>query len=211
MPVALADERAVPATSDGACEPLPEAQVSDGARRAFQALAAYAFDEAVCWPSKKTIARDLGVSPRTVDRYVAELERAGWLWIHKRREWTDATGRVRRAKFDFNVYELLAPFAVSEPTTRKVIRRAHRKAVIAARARVARGSCRTNTEGEPAGRSWCGCKACLPDRPTLARKPHTPVRDAIRDREELFDRALTPDEQRLVARRVHGGARGWVT
>ena len=35
----------------------------------------------VCWPGIKTIARELGLSPRTVQRALADLERRHSLWV----------------------------------------------------------------------------------------------------------------------------------
>ena len=38
----------------------------------------------VCWPGIKTIARELGLSPRTVQRALGDLEHAGLVEKHQR-------------------------------------------------------------------------------------------------------------------------------
>ena len=47
------------------------------------ALADYADEQGVCWPSKETLARRSRISKRTVDKYVNQLAKNGWLSVEK--------------------------------------------------------------------------------------------------------------------------------
>lgn len=46
-------------------------------KQVLRALVDYVDGEGVCWPSRWRLSRDIGVSPRTVQRTMAELKRAG--------------------------------------------------------------------------------------------------------------------------------------
>ncbi len=97
-------------------------------------MAAYAFDEPVCWPSQSLIASDIGTlgaehwhsgvrPPRVVTRLmvtrsIARLLEKGWLRTLPRK-WS------RRTRWTHNVYELLEPWNVSEDVARRIVRRAH--------------------------------------------------------------------------------------
>src|SRR5690349_21553289 len=94
--------------------------VSPFDQRVYHAIAAYAPDEAECWPSQERIADDLGCCRETVNRSVHRLAKAGWVAIHKERR--------KGARWRHNVYELLADYAVSELAMRRITRRAHRRA-----------------------------------------------------------------------------------
>lgn len=69
---------------------VPEALIFDvrlsaQAVRLWAALARYADREGRAWPSRRTLARGIDVSPATVDRSARELEAAGWLRIERRK------------------------------------------------------------------------------------------------------------------------------
>lgn len=92
--------------------------VSDFDRDVFQALAAYCFHEAVCWPSQALIARDLGSSQPTVSRSIGRLREAGWLKIIERR-WSSRYGKLH------NVYELLEAWKpISRWVAEHIVKRA---------------------------------------------------------------------------------------
>lgn len=55
----------------------PEVKNSD--RLVFLSLANHASEEGVCWPGRKTVAREAGISSRTLDRCLVSLARAGWI------------------------------------------------------------------------------------------------------------------------------------
>src|SRR5687767_10452126 len=97
------------------------APVSSLAERVYRVIAAYAPDEPICFPSQRLIARDVGCTRETANRKVQELIRAGWLRIVDTR-WSFRTG------WQHNVYELLAPFAVSALAMKRITRRAHNTA-----------------------------------------------------------------------------------
>ncbi|MEJ7894540.1 MAG: helix-turn-helix domain-containing protein [Solirubrobacteraceae bacterium] len=180
----------------------------------YAAIASYAPEEPVCWPAQTRIAKDAGVSVRTVVSSVKALRKARWLTVTKQWTWRDEHGRhvldpedttgLARSKWQHNVYELLAPFQASEEAFRKRVRAAHRRADLRA--------LHTNPVGEekrPPG-GWCRCPSCRPVRTsTRCRAPVHPwtvkakaILAAFREDEEVYGE-LTLDEKRLKARLVH--------
>ena len=134
-----------------------ERPVSDLDRRVYAAIAAYAPDEPICWPSQALIASEVGCSRVTVNHAVRRLRAAGWLRIIERR-------LSRRTGWRHNVYELLAPFAVSALAMKRITRRAHK----AAKRRIRRafpGSVYTNKEES------CPCRRCRPEKTSIGRPP----------------------------------------
>lgn len=81
-------------------ELLGDPHVSDGAVRLWAILSgAYAdYSTGEAFPSRNTLAGILGVSVRTVVRYVTQLETAGWLEVVRRRtangDWTSNLYRL---------------------------------------------------------------------------------------------------------------------
>jgi hypothetical protein len=140
---------------------LPEVGPFD--RRVYQAIAAYAFDEPECHPSQQLIAYEVGCVRETVNRSVQRLVRAGWLRIRKR--WSF------RSRWMHNVYELMAPFAVSPLTAKRIIRRAHRRA-----RRVLRNAFARPDHTNPKGWVWrgCGCRFCRSRRPSPSWRVQRP-------------------------------------
>lgn len=59
--------------------------VSDGAVRLWARLDRYAREKRTAWPSRATLASELGCSVKTIDRRLDELVNAGWLTITHRR------------------------------------------------------------------------------------------------------------------------------
>jgi DNA-binding transcriptional regulator YhcF (GntR family) len=178
------DAKAIGEAVDRTYHDLPP--VGDLAQRVYAAVARYAFDEAEAWPSQDRIAGELGLCRETVTRAVGRLIRAGWL-IVKERRWS------WRSDWLHNVYELLAPFCVSEMAARTITRRAHntrRKRLARARAR----GLSTNPFGDdhtnPKGCSdRCSCRSCRPDRkPEMSlRRPPRPLDARERRRQEWAD------------------------
>lgn len=192
----------------------PLGEVSATAKRVYVVIGDHCLDEPECWPSQKRIAKDAGLSLRTVVSAIKELREAGWLTISKRWTWRDESGRRVFApddttglvrSFQHNVYELMADFVAHEEAVRERVRAAHRRADLK--------RLRTNYsvgEKTPPG-GWCRCRSCRPDRtPKKCRPPQHPwslegaaIRAAIRESEEIYGRELTPDEKQLKKRLVH--------
>ncbi|EPZ5205884.1 conserved phage C-terminal domain-containing protein [Citrobacter freundii] len=59
-------------------------------------LADFSSDEGVCWPSIKTIARQLGAGPSTIRTAIAKLEKEGWLTRTQRRNGNRNASNVYR-------------------------------------------------------------------------------------------------------------------
>jgi len=60
-----------------------------GARTLYTLLDDYAGMKGVCWPKQATLAHRLGASRQSIQRWVADLARTGWLAIER-------TGRAHR-------------------------------------------------------------------------------------------------------------------
>lgn len=84
------------------------AAVSPQARCLYLILATYAGPDGRCWPSRRTLAADLGLSIRTVATLLGELERSGLLRRHCRRGAS-------------TVFHLLCP-SVAEPEPQVAVR-----------------------------------------------------------------------------------------
>jgi len=54
-------------------------EISDGAKLFYAQVSRFANSGGVCWKSNQTLSTELGVSERTITRYVAELENAGFI------------------------------------------------------------------------------------------------------------------------------------
>jgi hypothetical protein len=108
-------------------------------RSVYRAIANYAFDEAVAWPSQQLVAEELGCRRESVNRAVQRLVRAGWLRVSKRFS--------RRSGWCHNVYELLADYRTGWLTIKRITRRAHAR----------RRPGHTNTK------KACSCRLCRRD------------------------------------------------
>ncbi len=141
------------------------AEVRDFDRLVYRAIAAYAPDEPVCHPSQRLIALDLGCARESVNRSVRRLREAGWLRITERR-WSF------RSEWCHNVYELLAPYAVSSLAMRRITRRAHNTPKKMARRVRRRRELRVPLRPDHTNpKGWCGCWACRTDRTSIGRPP----------------------------------------
>ncbi len=58
---------------------LESTEVSDGAKLFFAQVSRFTNARGYCWASNRTLSEELGISERTVSRYVAELESAGFI------------------------------------------------------------------------------------------------------------------------------------
>lgn len=75
--------------------PLLEcAEISDGAKLFYAQVSRFANSGGVCWKSNPTLSEELGVSERTITRYVAELENAGFICT----EFVGVSGKKRRGE-----------------------------------------------------------------------------------------------------------------
>ena len=61
-----------------------EEELSHRAKTVYVYLRDRSAASGVCWPGNKTIARELELSPRTVQRALGDLERAGLVEKHQR-------------------------------------------------------------------------------------------------------------------------------
>lgn len=84
-------------------------RLSAGAWRAFAILSSYADPSRRCFPSQTRIAKDLGASRTTSQRWIDELERAGW--IIRRHQI-----RPHKGGWGVNAY-LVAPFPFPQVTS----------------------------------------------------------------------------------------------
>lgn len=73
---------------------LEHGGVSSGAKVVYARLAQFAGREAVAWPTQTTLAAALSMTRRTVQRHLAELERAGLIEITR-------SGFPARARYRF--------------------------------------------------------------------------------------------------------------
>jgi hypothetical protein len=138
-------------------------RMNDVDRETFRAFAAYADDDGVCFPSQATIAADLNVCPKTVQRRARRLIEGGHMRVAERR-WSPFS------RHRHNVYELLSLdlCPVSDLAQKRITRRAHERdpgRVERARRVIRRGliglGCPTKrTDGARARRGPCGCRSC---------------------------------------------------
>lgn len=63
---------------------LTNKDISVGAKLAYAMLLKYAWHNDACFPGQATLAADTGSGERSVRRYLAELEKAGFLEIVQR-------------------------------------------------------------------------------------------------------------------------------
>jgi DNA-binding transcriptional MocR family regulator len=117
--------------------------------RVYQAISAYAWDEATCYPSQALVAEDLGCTRETVNRAVQRLIAAGWLTIIEK-------CRAPGSRWTHNVYELYERFQVGALTIRRIVRRAHKRQKPAI-------SSLAHTDTEGTAHSACDCRWCRPD------------------------------------------------
>jgi len=79
---------------------LRHEKLSLGAAVCYGRLAQYAGEDGLAYPSHKTLAKELGVTPRSIQKYIKELEREGFLRIINR---VEAETKIQQS----NVYEFL--------------------------------------------------------------------------------------------------------
>lgn len=63
---------------------LENGQLSMGAKMIYGTLLKYAREEDACFPGQERLAKDMGSGPRSVVRYIAELEEFGLISITRR-------------------------------------------------------------------------------------------------------------------------------
>ncbi len=63
---------------------LRNPSISMGAKVAYGVLLSYAWQDGSCFPGQERMARDMGVTARSVRTYLAELEKAGIIDIVQR-------------------------------------------------------------------------------------------------------------------------------
>ncbi len=63
---------------------LTEAKLSVGAKMAYAMLLRYAWQNDYCFPGQERLAGDMGAGKRSVIRFMAELEKAGYIAVKRR-------------------------------------------------------------------------------------------------------------------------------
>lgn len=63
---------------------LKSEALSPGAKLAYAMLLHYAWQNDFCFPGQERLAKDMGVGKRSVIRFMAELERAGFIAVQRR-------------------------------------------------------------------------------------------------------------------------------
>ncbi len=58
--------------------------ISPGAKLAYSMLLHYAWQNNYCFPGQERLAKDMGAGKRSVIRFMAELERAGFIVVQRR-------------------------------------------------------------------------------------------------------------------------------
>jgi biotin operon repressor len=86
---------------------LDNSKLSPGAKLTYAMLLKYAWQHDYCFPGQETLAKDMGVSDRSVRTYLQELEKAEFVVIKQR-----GLGKV-------NLYELNLTVAGSSSADRK--------------------------------------------------------------------------------------------
>lgn len=81
-------EAADPVTAEGFTQIpnflLRNADLSMGAKLAYSMFLSYAWGNEFCFPGQETLARDIGVARQSVNRFIGELERAGYIQVKRR-------------------------------------------------------------------------------------------------------------------------------
>ena len=92
---------------------LESTEVTDGAKLFYAQISRRTKTEGYCWASNRTLSEELGVTERTITRYVAELEAAGFIktefsGVHDRKR--HAERRIRLAvPVPFNIEKNVHP------------------------------------------------------------------------------------------------------
>ena len=63
---------------------LTEPNLSVGAKMAYAMLLRYAWQNNFCFPGQERLAKDMGAGKRSVIRFMAELEKAGYIAVSRR-------------------------------------------------------------------------------------------------------------------------------
>ena len=63
---------------------LKSEALSPGAKLAYAMLLHYAWQNDYCFPGQERLAKDMGAGKRSVIRFMAELERAGFIAVQRR-------------------------------------------------------------------------------------------------------------------------------
>ncbi|MGE0229251.1 MAG: helix-turn-helix domain-containing protein [Dehalococcoidia bacterium] len=81
-------EAADPVTAEGFTQVpnfmLRSPDLSMGAKLTYAMFLSYAWNNAFCFPGQATLARDIGVSRQSVNGFIAELDRAGYVEVKRR-------------------------------------------------------------------------------------------------------------------------------
>ena len=88
---------------------LKSREISDGAKLFYAQISRFANGSGVCWASNPKLSEELGVSERTITRYVGELESAGFIST----EFTGVSDKKRRSERRIRLAQP-APFKVDK-------------------------------------------------------------------------------------------------
>ena len=63
---------------------LRSKKISPGAKLAYSGLLSYAWEKDSCFPGQDTLGDDIGVTRQTVNEYIKELEKKGYVSVKRR-------------------------------------------------------------------------------------------------------------------------------
>ena len=63
---------------------LKSKRISPGAKLAYTALLSYAWNTGACYPGQERMGVDIGVTRQTVNEYIKELEKKGYVSVKRR-------------------------------------------------------------------------------------------------------------------------------
>lgn len=89
---------------------LESEQLSDGAKLFYGKLSRFTGKTGICWASNQTLSQELGVSEKTIQRYVRELRDAGFIST----ELVGVKDRKRRVERHIRL-AMPVPFALPDP------------------------------------------------------------------------------------------------
>lgn len=92
---------------------LERTEVSQGAKLAYARLSQHAGKNGVAWPKRETLAAELGVTPRQIDRYLKELETHRLVEIER-------LGLTKANRYRFRMHEWMSTFESTFMSTQEL-------------------------------------------------------------------------------------------
>jgi len=91
---------------------LERTEVSQGAKLAYARLSQHAGKNGFAWPKRETLAAELGVTPRQIDRYLKELD------AHRLVE-VERLGLTKANRYRFRMHEWMSTFESTSMSTQE--------------------------------------------------------------------------------------------